>query len=92
MRRPLCSCFTVETIRVIRGNEAFAAWKPCREAGYDCCGALWKDILHVARGAIKTGADGRLALEKDGNPARLRVRILERGKGMALGKAELVDL
>lgn len=84
--------FTVETIRVIRGNEAFAAWKPCREAGYDCCGALWKDILHVARGAIKTGADGRLALEKDGNPARLRVRILERGKGMALGKAELVDL
>lgn len=63
-----------------------------QEAGYDCCGALWKDILHVARGAIKTGADGRLALEKDGNPARLRVRILERGKGMALGKAELVDL
>lgn len=55
-------------------------------------GALWKDILHVARGAIKTGVDGRLALEKDGNPARLRVRILERGKGMALGKAELVDL
>ena len=84
--------FTVETIRVIRKNEAFAAWKPCREAGYDCCGALWKDILHVARGAIKTGADGRLALKKDGNPARLRVRILERGKGMALGKAELVDL
>lgn len=84
--------FTAETIRVIRKNEAFAAWKPCREAGYDCCGELWKDILHVARGAIKTGADGRLALKKDGNPARLRVRILERGKGMALGKAELVDL
>lgn len=84
--------FTVETIRVIRKNEAFAAWKPCRETGYDCCGALWKDILHVARGAIKTGADGRLALKKDGNPARLRVRILEQGKGMALGKAELVDL
>ena len=46
----------------------------------------------MARGAIKTGADGRLALKKDGNPARLRVRILEQGKGMALGKAELVDL
>lgn len=84
--------FTAETIRVIRENEAFAAWKPCREAGYDCCGELWKDILHVARGAIKTGADGRLALKKDGNPARLRVRILEQGKGMALGKAELLDL